>query len=114
AGRRAGTRIVRRAVYTRGLFTISDATAATKRRSPNAIRSHCYFKRLLAISAQPTSGRVSAGHSGSKRPCTGHREAILASRIDRLRAPNKGLLQATAVLGKDAPYTALRTVAGSS
>ncbi len=39
-------------------------------------------------------------------------QAILAARIDRLTADDKHLLQDTAVIGKDVPYTLLRAIEG--
>ncbi len=39
-------------------------------------------------------------------------QAILAARIDRLSAEDKRLLQASAVIGKDVPYSLLQAIAG--
>ncbi len=39
-------------------------------------------------------------------------QALLAARLDRLSSPDKRLLQAASVMGKDIPFTVLRAVAG--
>ena len=62
-----------------------------------------------ALSGTRGAYRLAAVHDTVEVPATV--QAILASRIDRLDAEHKRLLQAAAVVGKDVPYQLLHAVA---
>ena len=63
-----------------------------------------------ALSGTRGAYRLAAERDAIEVPATV--QAILASRIDRLDADHKRLLQAAAVVGKDVPYKLLQAVAG--
>jgi hypothetical protein len=63
-----------------------------------------------ALSGTHGAYRLAARRGAIEVPATV--QAILASRIDRLDADHKRLLQAAAVVGKDVPYKLLQAVAG--
>ncbi len=65
---------------------------------------------LQVLAGERGAYRLPGAAAGLPIPSTVH--AVLASRIDRLSAADKALLQAAAVVGRDVPASVLRAIAG--